>query len=97
MSVSRECAYIEVTDRGGWYLFLAREEYGELTPWSADCIGPFSTGEEAYQHCRDNYSNPGGSWSRKGQTYAALDRDLRKMMDQAENPRKRMAHLVGWW
>lgn len=89
MSVSRECAYIEVTDRGGWYLFLAREEYGELTPWSADCIGPFTSEKTTNNYLHDNFANPGGYCVDSNLTYARLNQTLRTLLDQATKPRRR--------
>lgn len=88
MSVQRECAFIEVTDRGGWFLFLAREEYGELTAWSADCIGPFASEQATDRYLHDHFSNPGGMMVDENQTYAELPPALREMMARVQRPRR---------
>ena len=82
----RTCTVVEVTDRGGWYLFLSRQEYGELTPSEADCFGPFGSEKETRRYLRDHFGNP---WIAiyKDRTYAQLSKDLQALMDQAKNRR----------
>lgn len=88
MSVQRECAIIKITDRGGFYLFLAAQEHGELMPGQADVFGPFATISAAEEYLAENFANPGGTWvPRQGKTYAELGENLRELLDQARKQR----------
>lgn len=94
MSVQRACAIIKVTDRGGFYLFLAAQEHGELMPGQADAFGPFIAVSAAQEYLRDNFANPGGMWiPPQGKTYAELGENLQWLLD---HKRSTEARVWGW-
>ena len=90
MSVQRECAIINITDCGGFYLFLAAQEHGELMPGQADAFGPFPTVSAAEEYLHDYFASPGSiRVPRKGQEYWELGENLKVLMDQARRPSPR--------
>lgn len=61
MSVARRCDFFKATD-SKWYCMLGDREYAYDDD---DCTayGPFSSERAATEYIRDNFSNPGSSWT----------------------------------
>ena len=94
MSVQRECAFIEYRP-GKWYLLLGRDEHDDLTPYTADAYGPFSTYENAEEYL-SNFSNPGGFYVDR-YTDGKWGRDIEQLIANAEKPIRQYRYYGDKW
>lgn len=98
-STNSECSFIEVKPGEWWYLLDqwrpgydedGEEEEDHRWDWreDANAEGPFKTEEEAREHLRNNYANPGGSWTQPYQDGYEPDELFKNKMEEAKERNK---------